>query len=270
MPRLQSLGLIAAVQFALMTVAFFVMMAAAYVISALDVVSDTHSVEAHKIIRELSIRGALLFWIAASCLIVYLYQPARAWVLQERWPLLMLILFALGALIAMADPKNVIQAEDNWIRYTTAGALFAASAISLVCAFGPNLQVQDRLLGIGFCVLFGAGGADELLQFHERASEFAMAVLPSEMPAIEQDYVTLGIGLIGVLTLVAVLLFRHFSGWAAEQFRQPRYQWPLYLFGFSVFSFLLAQAFDSYDVYLIELFDYVRLKTTGTVPAATG
>lgn len=268
-PRIRILGNVAVIQFSLITATFFVMMAATNVLWALGFVNERSSIEALNAIQELAVRSALLFWIGASCLAVYLYRPARVWVLEQKWPLFALVLFALGAVLSIADPSHAILAEENWIRYPTAAILLMASAVALVSAFGAK-PLQDRLLGLAFGILFGAGGADELLQFHERAGEFVATASPSGSPAIGQDYVTLGIALTGLIGLVAVVMFRYFSRWVADQFRRVQYQWPLYLFGISILSFLLAQVFDSFDVYLIELFDFIRLQMTGTVPTGNG
>lgn len=270
MPRLSSLGLYLVVQIFLIIASCFLLLLTIFVLWSLGFGNDPASVDAQKTVLELSIRVALLFLIGSSYLVVFLKRSVRAWVLEERWRLVLLVLFALGAITAMADPYHTIQAEGNWIRYWTAGALSIAGIVALVSAFGRARPVLDRMFGIGFGILFLAAGTDEILQFHERVGEYTTTILPSRLPIAAQDALTLGVAVLGVAVLGAAILFRHYSSWAADLFRQQRYQRPLYLFGFAVGCFMLAMVFDSFDTYLVDAFDYIRLKTAGPSVATRG
>lgn len=270
MPRLSSLGRYAVVQFLLVIVSCFVLMLAVFALWKLGFGNDPAAVNARKTMLELSIRVALLFLIGSSYLVLFTNRSARAWILGERWPLLLLVLFVLGAVTSMADPYHTIQAEGNWIRYGTAGPLGLAGIVAFFSSFGRGRAVFERLFGVGFGALLFAAGMDEILQFHERLGDYLATLAPARTPIEAQDAVTLGVAALGVVALVLLIVFRRYGGSVAALFWRPHYQRPFYLFAFAVGCFMIAMMFDTFDTYLVDAFDYVRLKTTGTSAATSG
>ena len=111
-------------------------------------------------IKELFSR-IFLIW-----LLLFFYGPLvfsktlRDRVLSARWLLILVVLFALGAVFAIGDPLHFISREENWIRYWTAGVLGAAGAISVASSLSAVHQPIDRLFGASFGLLLIAAAGD--------------------------------------------------------------------------------------------------------------
>jgi hypothetical protein len=220
---------------------------------ALGIVGDPDSGNAQQTLREFVIRGILLSFVAFSYGAMLWDNQTRDWILAQRWRVRMLILYALGSAVALADPSHPIASEYNWIRYATAGALAWAGVLAITSAVQRAYPPLDRIFGAAFGLLLIAASADELFQFHERTSELFAPIAPGQ----GSDSLTLIVAMAGIVALAALVLLRQLGGPLGEFVRQPRLRVPLGLFAVATISLMAAMTLDSYDVYLEIAIDFV-------------
>ena len=210
------------------------------------------------VVQELFAR-LFLFW-----LILFVYGPlllsktVRTRFITERYVLIMLILFALGAAFAMGDPIHPIRGEDNFIRYWTAGVLGVAGVISVLSGLSRAHRLPDRLVGGFFGLLLVAAAGDELFEFHERGGLYVDVFLPSESHLSGGDMVTLGVAAFGGVAVVMTFLVLRFKPWAKNLISERRYRRTFSLFALAVLSFLTAMMLDSFDWYLKHFANQLR------------
>ena len=221
-----------------------------------------------KMDRELFARLFLAWPLLIFFGLLICSRALRAWLIAERWALLLLVLFALGALCALGDPIHRIRAEGNVIRYWTAGALAVAGLIGLAASLSRAHAVLDRLFGASFGLLLLAAASDELLQFHERAGGEVDGALPTALQMPAQDLVTLGVALLGAIGLIAAFLIWRFLPWARQMLADPRYRQSFLFIALAVISFACAMLLDSFDWALDDLAAQLRGMVMGSSEAA--
>lgn len=198
--------------------------------------------------RELFSRLFLILLIGLVLAGVFLRESTRHFIIHDRRALIILLLFILGAGSALGDPFHAVRAEENVIRYWTAGVLATAGAIALVSSFNPAHPLPDRLFGGPFGLLLLAAASDELLQFHETGGQERVDLfLLSEWNLSGQDFATLGAAVFAVLVLLSVIIIWRITPWIREMLRGGRYKRVFYLFSLAVFVFLAAMLLDSFD-----------------------
>jgi hypothetical protein len=222
------------------------------------IVPDPENLIAQKTLGEFIIRLILLLFLGSSYVAILWNAPVRGWFLEQRWRLLILVLFALGSVSAMADPFHPIRGEMNWIRYWTAGPLAFAGVLSLINAMRNVHPIPDRLFGAAFGSLLIAASADEIFEFHERAADFLATDLRLNSSVFANDLSTLVVAILGVVALCTAILVRRFGGRLGQLLQQPRYRLPMRLFAFSVVTFAVAMMLDTFDVYLQSGVDFLR------------
>lgn len=214
------------------------------------VIADPETLTAQKVVRELNVRLTLLLFFGCSYAAILSHAPTRDWVLAQRWRVLMLTLFALGAATSMADPFHPVTAEQNWIRYWTAGALLVGGLFAVYNATRNVHPLPDRLFGGALGSLLLVAACDEILQFHEQAGAAIAAVSPLKGTLQANDLFTLLVAIVGMLVLGVLILIRSYGGRLGRLLRRPRYRRPIQLFSLAVFAFLGATMLDSFDIYL--------------------
>lgn len=213
----------------------------------LGVVPDPATQTAQQTVGEFIIRLFLAFCIALSFIAIFCNKPTRRWMLEQRWPLVMVVLFAVGSAFSLADPFHPIRGEGNWIRYWTAGCLLIAGVLALASSMRRVYPILDRFVGFLFGALMVVASADEIFEFHERGAESVASFLRLSSSEEANDIPTLVIAVLGVAMLCAVLAFRSYGGRLGELLREERYRTPLRLFTFAVVTFAAAMALDSFD-----------------------
>jgi len=211
-------------------------------------------------IVELFARLFVLWLILPFYTAILLSKTVRNQFPTERWFLIMLILFALGAAFAVGDPYHVMLNEYNWIRYWTAGVLGVAGVISVLSSLSSAYRLPDRLFGGFFGLLLVAAAGDELFQFHEHAGlliDFYWLdyYVSSESKLHGQDLLGLGVAAFGVVAVVMAVLVLRLMPWAKELILDRKYRRTCSLFALAVFIFLAAMMLDTFDWYLEHLAD---------------
>jgi len=217
-----------------------------------------------KTAQELFSRLLLLWPIVLFYGPLIFIEGVRNRFISERWILIALMLFALGAVFALGDPYHEIRGEANWVRYATAGVLGAAGIIAIAYSVSSKHRLHDQLFGGLFGFLLVTAASDELLQFHERAGGAIEDVLPSGAQISGQDTVTLAVAVIGTIALVLAALVWQFLPWSKALVREPRYRRTFSFFALAVVSFLAAMLLDSYDWYLERLIGQLQASILGT------
>lgn len=205
-----------------------------------------------------------LIWIMLFFYIPLLVsKTVRSRFMTERWHLILLVLFALGAAFAVGDPIHLVREEYNWIRYWTAGALGIAAVTSVLNSLSNAHRLLDRLLGGAFGLLLGAAAGDELFQLHELGDSKLDVFLPSDSQLAGGDMVTLAVAALGAVAVgVAVLAWR-FLPWAKALLLERRYRRAGSLLALGIFCFSVAMMLDSFDWYLEQLVDQLRATILG-------
>ena len=206
-------------------------------------------------VREVFARLFLLWPIMLFYGPLILSKAARSWFISERWILITLILFALGAAFAMGDPLHGVRNEGNWIRYWTAGVLGVAGVIAVVISLSAEHPLPDRLFGGLFGLLLVAAASDELFEFHEQAGSAVDGFLPSGVQVPGQDMVTLAVAVFGAIALVSAVLVWRFMPWSKSLYQEPRYRRTFSFFALAVVIFSTAMVLDAFDWYLEHLTD---------------
>ena len=247
----------AGILLALFATAIFLTLAVFLTLRRIGFVHDPQTQTEYNNLTELVIRLILLFFLAFSYTAILWNKPMFGWFREERWRFIILTVFAVGLVFAMADPVHAVQREGNWIRYWTAGPLALAGILAIVSATRSIFSIPDRVFGGTFGCLLMAAAADEMFQFHERFGELLAPAMPSQAQSAN-DVPTLLIALSGVVVLGALILLRHLGGSLGQLMRQRRYRLPLGLFAIAVITFLAAMMLDSFDIYLQNAVEFVR------------
>jgi hypothetical protein len=220
--------------------------------------------------KEFFSRLFLILLIGLVLAGVFLRESTRHFVIHDRRALIILLLFILGAGSALGDPFHAVRAEENVIRYWTAGVLAAAGAIALVSSFNPAHPLPDRLFGGPFGLLLLAAASDELLQFHETGGQERVDLfLLSEWNLSGQDIATLGAAVFAVLVLLSAIIIWRITPWIREMLRGGRYKRVYYLFSLSVVVFLAAMLLDSFDQYIANFVDSLSTAILGAAGSPT-
>lgn len=197
--------------------------------------------------NELVVRVTLVFFIVAVWLALLSRESTRRWLVEERWRLLIFVLFPLGAAVAMSDPYHPIRNEGNWIRYATTTAFVVGGVLGVLSAMRPVHPIAERLFGGTFGLAMIGAGANELFELDERAGKLAERSFRWTWRLDAQDAITLGIAAAAVTAFCGARRLRRSGGAVGRAFRHPRYTVPLRLFGLAAVTLFAAMLLDSFD-----------------------
>ena len=166
---------------------------------------------------------------------------------RPRWLRGALAVLAAGFGLSALDPVNAISQEENVIRYFTSGFLLAASLVLVPASLRAGRLLFDRVVGIGFAVLFTLAAVDEVLELHEGAGDLISTTERQVMHVDTQDLTTLFVALLGIVGSVVAFfglrILKRFPRFGVT----PRHERSVYLFCAACLVFMAAMMLDSFD-----------------------